>query len=207
MAIIEDLAESINQKPPQIRLLILGVIIVILGGIFYYAFYEPKVTKIKSLQTKLQKREKLKNEYENIARELPKFEAENRRLEKEFKQASKKLPVKKEIPTLIDSVYSAVNASGLVPIAFTPGREVSKEVYFEIPIALNVTGSYFELANFFDRMAKLPRIINIRNLALKVQKTGKKKMVLNATFNAVTFRIKPVKQNQPQNRNKNKRKR
>jgi len=193
MAIFEDMIESINEKSFQARILILLVIIAVLAGAFYYFFLEPKRAEIKRLQTTLQKREKLKNEYENIARELPKFEAENKRLENEFKQAAKKLPVKKEIATLIDSVYSAVNASGLKPIAFTPGREVSKEVYIEIPIALNVRGSYFELANFFDRIAKLPRIVNIRNMVLKVSKNTRKKMILNATFSAVTFRIKPVK--------------
>jgi len=193
MAIFEDMVESINSKPFQARLLILAVIIAVLAGAFYYFLLEPKRSEIKSLQTTLQKREKLKNEYENIARELPKFEAENKRLQNEFKQAAKKLPVKKEIATLIDSIYSAVNASGLKPIAFTPKKEVQKEVYIEIPISLNVRGSYFELANFFDRIAKLPRIVNIRNLVLKVSKNTRKKMILNATFSAVTFRIKPVK--------------
>jgi len=193
MAIFEDIIESINEKSFQARLLILAVIIVVLVGGFYYLFWEPKDVEIKSLQTALQKREKLKNEYENIARELPKFEKENKRLQNEFKQAAKKLPQKKEIATLIDSIYSAVNASRLKPIAFTPKKENHKEVYIEIPISLNVTGSYFELANFFDRIAKLPRIVNIRNLALKVSRSTRKKMILNATFNAVTFRIKPVK--------------
>ncbi len=192
MAIFEDMVESINSKPFQARLLILAVIIAVLAGAFYYFLLEPKQSEIKSLQTTLQKREKLRNEYENIARELPKFEAENKRLENEFKQAAKKLPVKKEIATLIDSIYSAVNASGLKPIAFTPKKEVQKEVYIEIPISLNVRGSYFELANFFDRIAKLPRIVNIRNMSLKVSKNTRKKMILNATFSAVTFRIKPV---------------
>ncbi len=193
MAIFEDMVESINSKSFQARLLILAVIIAVLAGAFYYFLLEPKQSEIKSLQTTLQKREKLRNEYENIARELPKFEAENKRLQNEFKQAAKKLPVKKEIATLIDSIYSAVNASGLKPIAFTPKKEVQKEVYIEIPISLNVRGSYFELANFFDRIAKLPRIVNIRNLVLKVSKNTRKKMILNATFSAVTFRIKPVK--------------
>jgi len=192
MAIFEDMVESINSKSFQARLLILAVIIAVLAGAFYYFLLEPKRSEIKSLQTTLQKREKLRNEYENIARELPKFEAENKRLQNEFKQAAKKLPVKKEIATLIDSIYSAVNASGLKPIAFTPKKEVQKEVYIEIPISLNVRGSYFELANFFDRIAKLPRIVNIRNMSLKVSKNTRKKMILNATFSAVTFRIKPV---------------
>lgn len=192
MAIIEDIVESLNEKSLQARILILIGIILVLVGLFYYFFYSENQEQIVRLQSTLQKRQKLMNEYENIAKQLPKFEAENKRLEHEFQQASKKLPVKKEIPTIIDSVYSAVNASGLVPIAFTPQKEISKEVYVEIPIALNVNGSYFELANFFDRIAKLPRIMNIRNLNLKVKRDTRKKMILNATFQAVTFRVKKV---------------
>lgn len=192
MAIIEDIVESLNEKSLQARILILIGIILVLVGLFYYFFYSENQEQIVRLQSTLQKRQKLMNEYENIAKQLPKFEAENKRLEHEFQQASKKLPVKKEIPTIIDSVYSAVNASGLVPIAFTPQKEISKEVYVEIPIALNVNGSYFELANFFDRIAKLPRIMNIRNLNLKVNRDTRKKMILNATFQAVTFRVKKV---------------
>ncbi|HEY5688031.1 MAG TPA: type 4a pilus biogenesis protein PilO [Yeosuana sp.] len=206
MSMIEDLVESINQKSVQSRILILLAVLAVLGVIFYYVFWEPKQTEIKGLQTQLQKREKLKNEYENIAKELPKFKAENKRLEKEFLQASKKLPVKKEIPTLIDSIYSAVNASGLMPISFTPQKEIAKEVYFEIPISLNVIGTYFELANFFDRMAKLPRIVNIRNLKLKVSKNTRKKMLLQATFSAVTLRIKEIN-NTPKKVNKKKNRR
>lgn len=192
MAIIEDVVESLNEKSLQARILILVGIILVLIGLFYYFFYSENQEQIVRLQSTLQKRQKLMNEYENIAKQLPKFEAENKKLEHEFQQASKKLPVKKEIPTIIDSVYSAVNASGLVPIAFTPQKEVSREVYVEIPIALNVNGSYFELANFFDRIAKLPRIMNIRNLNLKVKQDTRKKMILNATFQAVTFRVKQV---------------
>ena len=99
MAIFEDMVESINSKSFQARLLILAVIIAVLAGAFYYFLLEPKRSEIKSLQTTLQKREKLRNEYENIARELPKFEAENKRLQNEFKQSAKKLPVKKERTT------------------------------------------------------------------------------------------------------------
>ncbi|NIU87077.1 MAG: type 4a pilus biogenesis protein PilO [Nitrosopumilaceae archaeon] len=207
MSMIEDLVESINQKTVQARILILFAILAVLGVIFYYMFWEPKQVEIKGLQTQLQKREKLKNEYENIAKELPKFQAENKRLEREFKLASKKLPVKKEIPTLIDSIYSAVNASGLSPISFTPRKEKAKEVYFEIPISLNVIGTYFELANFFDRMAKLPRIVNIRNLKLKVSKNTRKKMLLQATFSAVTFRIKEIKSTPTKSSKKKKKRR
>lgn len=60
MAIFEDMVESINQKSFQARLLILAVIIAVLAGAFYYFFLEPKQSEIKSLQTTLQKKRKIK---------------------------------------------------------------------------------------------------------------------------------------------------
>ncbi len=192
MPSFEDLVESVNEKPLHIRIIILLVIIVVLCGAFWYFYWDPKTQELKGLQQNLQKRTKLKNEYENIAKQLPKFEAEFKRLDKEFKEASKKLPLKKEIPALIDSIYSSINAAGLSPVTFTPRKEKSKEVYIEIPISLSVVGSYFELANFFDRISKLPRIVNIRSLKLKRSKKVRNKITLSANFQAVTFRIKPI---------------
>jgi len=194
MPSFEEIVESVNEKSPQVRIIILLVIIAILSGVFWYFYWDPKSQELKRLESNLQKRTKLKNEYENIARELPKFEAEFDRLSKEFKEASKKLPVTKEIPALIDSIYSSINASGLRPVSFVPKKEVQKDVYIEIPIALDVRGSYFELANFFDRVSKLPRIVNIRDLDLSRGNTSGNDIELVAKFSAITFRIKPVQQ-------------
>jgi type IV pilus assembly protein PilO len=192
MPSFEEIVESVNERPIHIRIIILLLIITVLSGAFWYFYWDPKSQELNKLETNLQKRTKLKNEYENIARELPKFEAEFDRLSKEFQEASKKLPVTKEIPALIDSIYSSINASGLKPISFVPRKEVQKDVYIEIPISLDVRGSYFELANFFDRLSKLPRIVNIRNLNLKRGKSSGKIIELNAQFSAITFRVKPI---------------
>ena len=202
MPSFEELVESVNEKPPQVRIIILLVIVAILSGLFWYFYWQPKSQELKRLESNLQKRTKLKNEYENIARELPKFQAEFDRLSREFQEASKKLPVNKEIPALIDSIYSSINASGLRPISFDPKREVQKDVYIEIPIALDVRGSYFELANFFDRISKLPRIVNIRDLNLTRAKTSGNEVELSAKFSAITFRIKPIQQTTANNGSK-----
>lgn len=204
MPSFEEIVESVNEKSPQVRIIILLVIIAILSGVFWYFYWDPKSQELKRLESNLQKRTKLKNEYENIARELPKFEAEFDRLSKEFQEASKKLPVTKEIPALIDSIYSSINASGLQPISFVPKKEVQKDVYIEIPIALDVRGSYFELANFFDRVSKLPRIVNIRDLDLTRSKSSGNTIELAAKFSAITFRIKPVQQGSPTTKTKTK---
>ncbi|MGQ0793710.1 MAG: type 4a pilus biogenesis protein PilO [Deltaproteobacteria bacterium] len=200
MGRFENLVEAINEKPPRTRIAVLITLIVLLAGGYWYFIWSPKAEELKSRRSALQKEEQRLKEYEAVAKELPRFEEEFKRLTKEFEIAAKKLPEEKEIPTLIDGVYAAVSASGLESIAFTPKGEVTKDIYAEIPIEINVFGSYFELANFFDRVSRLPRIVNVRdlNLAREDKKSKSNDIVLNAAFTAVTFRLLPPRADTPE---------
>jgi type IV pilus assembly protein PilO len=193
MAIIENMAESLDQQSVYTKLGILVAIILIICGVYWYFFWSPKSEELTSARDELQKKRTKLNEYEGIARELPRFEEEFKKLDREFKEAASKLPEEKEIPSLIDSVYAAVSASGLESNTFAPKQEVKKDIYAEIPIDMKVYGSYYDLANFFDRVSKLPRIVNIRDLNLSQEKNRSKgdKIVLDASFIAVTFRLLP----------------
>lgn len=194
MANLADFVESIQEKPVRIKIAILVAIIAVISGIYWYFLWSPNAEELKTSRGKLQGLQTKLEEYELIAKELPKFELEFKRLNGEFEIASLKLPKEKEIPTLIDGVYSQVSASGLEPINFVPKKEVKKDIYSEIPIQMKVAGSYAQLANFFERVSNLPRIVNVRDLNLKRDdKTSKENdIVLSADFTTVTFRVLPV---------------
>ncbi|MER3445927.1 MAG: pilus assembly protein PilO [Candidatus Dadabacteria bacterium] len=199
MTIIENGAEFLDRQSVYAKLIILSVIILIICGVYWYFFWLPKSDELISARNELQKERTKLNEYENIAKELPRFEQEFNKLDREFKEAASKLPEEKEIPSLIDNIYAAVSASGLESNTFAPKPEVKKDIYAEIPIDMRVYGSYYDLANFFDRVSKLPRIVNIRDLNLiqdKRRSTGNK-IVLDASFTAVTFRLIPHAPPQP----------
>ncbi len=204
MAIIQNISEALNQQRLYVRLGILFGIIVIMCVVFWYFFWSPKTEELKSARSELQRNEAKLREYEAIARELPRFEQEFKRLNREFEEASRKLPQGKEIPTLIDGIYAAVSASGLESNTFAPKPEVIKDIYAEIPIEMKVYCTYYDLARFFARVSKLPRIVNIRDLNL-IQDTNKstgQKIVLNAAFTAVTFRLLPPQPTQPDTKGK-----
>ena len=208
MAIIQNISEALNQQRLYVRLGILIGIIVIMCGVFWYFFWSPKTEELKSARNELQRNEAKLREYEAIAKELPRFEQEFKRLNREFEEASRKLPKEKEIPTLIDSIYAAVSGSGLESNTFAPKPEVKKDIYAEIPIDMKVYCTYYDLARFFDRVSKLPRIVNIRDLNLsqdKKKSTGEK-IVLSAAFTAVTFRLLPPQPIQPDTKKGTKRK-
>jgi len=206
MASIQDFVESINQKPFRVRLGILIAIIVVIFGAFWYFWWSPKSEELTSARAELQRQEQKLNEYQAIAKDLPRFEEEFKKLSKEFEESARKLPEEKEIPSLIDGIYREVSGSGLESNTFAPKAEVKKNIYAEIPIEMKVFGSYYDLANFFDRVSRLPRIVNVRDLNLsREKKSGTSDgSLLTANFTTVTFRILPPGSTQPETDTKGK---
>lgn len=192
---LSRLSDWLESKTLGTKLILLIVIVVILSAGYWYFYWSPNNKKLISLDKTLNTKQTKLAELENIAKELPKFELEFKRLQKEFEVSALKLPKDEEIPALIDSVYSEVSASGLEPVIFSKKGQVSKNIYAEIPIEMKVSGSFFELATFFDKVSRLPRIVNLRDISLKEGNTRGRSATeedeLSADFTAVTFRLLP----------------
>jgi type IV pilus assembly protein PilO len=73
---------------------------------------------------------------------------------------------------------------------FKPGVEEKKGFYAELPIALEVSGSFHQLASFISGIAALPRIVTISNLKLSpiVSKNNASQSKLSMSATAKTYR-------------------
>lgn len=204
MAFFEEYSERLNEQPVHIRVGILLLIVVVISLIYWYFFWSPKAEELRGAENKLGQDQMKIREYEAIASELPKFEKEYKRLDREFQLATRKLPKDKEIPGLIDGVYSEISASNLESIIFAPKPQVTKEIYAEIPVEMEVIGTYFNLADFFDRISRLPRIVNVRDLVLTRNTVQGGDVILKAKFDVVTFRLLPPQEVLPPDSKKTK---
>ena len=136
MDFLNDIAERINEQSLQTKIGVLIAIVLIISAVYWYFFWSPKAEEISRAEGRLRQLENKVREYEAIAAELPKFEKEFERLNREFQLVARKLPKEKEIPALIDSVYSEISASNLDSIIFAPQGQVTREIYAEIPVKM-----------------------------------------------------------------------
>lgn len=193
---IDPFLEKIGALSKVVRVLIsVGLLLVLIGSFTYFSFF-PKFKEIEKL-TKIHK--KLVTQLttaKNKAAKIDIYRSMMRDAEAEFKTALKALPEKREIPSLLTSVSRVGIESGLEFLLFQPQPEVMKEFYAEIPVSIQVSGGYHSVALFFDRVARLPRIVNIKNIRMN-QSKGSLKLITTCT--AVTYRFvetpkeKPVK--------------
>lgn len=152
---------SILELPSSKKILILVGILGVITGLYFYLFFIPMQDEMKVLKTELDKLIKELNEGKMITRDLEKFKNQVEKLNAELANALTQLPNEKEIPEILKSISSLGKESNLEFTLFKPKPEEPQQFYARVPIDLVVVGSYHNTGLFFDKIGKLPRIINI----------------------------------------------
>jgi type IV pilus assembly protein PilO len=168
------------------RILIFSAVIILAVVIFVFILYKPKLEKISKLDKELDELEKKLVVAKKNAENLETFQQMMKEAELQFKTAMKALPEKEEIPSLLTSISRSGQDVGLEFLLFEPKAEVRKDFYAEIPVAMQIKGGYHDLAMFFDKVARLSRIVNIRNISMGRAKDSQD---LSATCTAVTYKF------------------
>ena len=109
------------------------------------------------------------------------------------------VPEEKETDEFIRLVEGAASASNVQIRRLTSQAIVPREFHYEMPFEVQADGPYFNLMDFFGRMGRLSRIINVGDLQFddpNKAKGGKYPIrpgtTVSAIFTATTFFTKPA---------------
>ena len=128
-------------------------------------------------------------------RKLPQFQSQVEDLERRLVSLREVLPQEKDAADLLRQMQATAVQSSLVIKSFKPAATVTKQLHAEWPIALELDGTYHDLAQFFDRLGKFARIVNINGLDVKSKDNGAgSRNTISASCTATTFVLldKPV---------------
>ena len=199
---VESFFAKIEKLSKVQRILIFSGVFIAIIVIFVFLLYKPKLAEISKLDEQLKALEKKLVVAKRNAANLEKFQKQMMEAEVQFKTAMKALPEREEIPSLLTSISRSGQDVGLEFLLFEPKSEVRKEFYAEIPVAMNVKGGYHDLALFFDKVARLSRIVNIRNISMS--RDGET-LDLNTSCTAVTYKfVEPEPEKDTGKKNKRK---
>jgi type IV pilus assembly protein PilO len=201
----EPLFEKIEKLSKVQRIIICSGIFLVIIGSFVYFSYMPKIKTQKKLNTEIKKLEDKLIVAKRNARDLKKYQNKIKEAESKFKEVMLSLPEKEEIPSLISAVSASGQESGLEFLLFQPIGERRKEFYAEIPVSIQVTGNFHNVVRFFEKVARLSRIVNIQDIRiLGAQSKAKTSDIskLNTSCTAVTYKfVEPVaKKKKPKRR-------
>lgn len=181
--------DRLAKVPRAYRIALLPVIAVVVGGLYTWGLYLPKAEELESVRGEQLQLQRRLNEVRAVAANVGKFEEEIAALERKLKVALRQLPDSKELPVLLTDVNTLGKNAGLEIKAFRPGNEVKRDFYAEVPIEIEFVGRFHDVATFFDQVSKLPRIVNVSQLAIKIDEESALETVLKVSGEAVTFRF------------------
>lgn len=171
------------------KLLILVATLGALWAGFFWWSYLPQSEQIERLRGELKKAQGELERLRRVEQDLRAFKKEFKEVEAKFIQALQLLPDKQEIPSLLASISKLGADSGLEFLLFQPQQEIPRSFYAEIPLKVEVSGQYHNVAAFFDRVSKLSRIVNIGSVTMTPAKRQGEDVVLTTGCTATTYKF------------------
>jgi type IV pilus assembly protein PilO len=200
------MATSFRDWPwPLQALLYVGLtIVLVLAG-----FYVPG-SPLTSVRTQLESAQAEIKPLEADVQSLRVYKQRRAELQTEMDALQKQLatlqtivPEDKETDQFILMVQRAAITSGVAIRSLTASPIAQKPYYFEMPFAIEADGPYYSVLDFFARMGRLSRIINVGDLKLAaISPTGAKfhmaaGSTVTGTFTITTFFTNAAGQNAP----------
>ncbi|MDI6890739.1 MAG: type 4a pilus biogenesis protein PilO [Thermodesulfovibrionales bacterium] len=153
----------------------------------------PKNKEIKALENKISVQENEIAKGQTRAEKLTELISENERLRKRLNELKEQLPEEKEVSSLLKQVSELGTKSGLRILLWKPEQRKTHAsgIVYEIPVKIELSGSYHNLGYFSSRLTRLNRIVNISDIKLSDPKPEKDNAILKVSFTATTFSAIP----------------
>jgi type IV pilus assembly protein PilO len=171
-----------------------GIAVLALGALaaYFYVYEAPVREEIAGKRRQLEALHAEINRGRAIAQKLQDFQGEVVELEARLDGLKAVLPEQKDVGDLLRRIQTLATQSNLDIRGFKPQAVVNKQMHAEWPISLELEGTYHDLGTFFDRVSKVPRIINISNIAVKgrdarATRDTERSATITATCLATTF--------------------
>jgi type IV pilus assembly protein PilO len=181
--------EKLAKLPKSYRVALLPAIVFLVCAVYVYFLYLPATSTLEGIRDQQLQLQRKLAEVRTVAGNEEAVKEEIAVLEKKLDVALRQLPDSKELPVLLTDITSLGKNAGLEFKAFRPKEEVRRDFYAEVPIDIEFTGDFHDIATFFDEISRLPRIVNIGSLDAVISSENSMNTVLQVKGSATTFRF------------------
>jgi type IV pilus assembly protein PilO len=146
---------------------LLGVLLLVAvvgTGALYYTVFKAQREENAAEQIKLQAKLRENAELEAYRPKLADIDRQLASLKQQLEIERRIVPDEKEVDNFMRMVSAEARKSGVEIRRYTARPYLNKEFYTEVPFEVEFDGPYYSMVGFFDRLAKVERIINVSNL-------------------------------------------
>lgn len=124
-----------------------------------------------------------KNQAAQIATQrINEFRSKFAAKEQEYDELKVLLPEQREITNVLQGLQDSASISRLIVNRFSPREDSQEDFIMAKPVEVEVDSNFNNLRDFFDKMAKLQRIVSITDFSLKQLDKQSANKTLHAQF-------------------------
>ena len=158
--------ENFSEMPAlkQWAALVVGAGLVTVG--LYFTIFKSKQDANAQAQQTLESKLRENAELESYRPKLKDMDRQVANLKQQLEIERRIVPDEKEVDGFIKILDAEALKTGIEIRRYTARPVAAKEFYTEVPFELEIDGPYYSVLNFFDRVGKLERIVNISNVLI-----------------------------------------
>jgi type IV pilus assembly protein PilO len=143
----------------------------IVTAALYFTMFKSQDESNATAQHALDEKIRENNELESYRPKLKQMEQQLAELKQQLEIEQRIVPDEKQVGGFIEMLDSEAQKAGVELRRYTAKDTRSQQYYTEVPFDLELDGPYYSALNFFDRVSKLERIVNVSGLLVATTKT------------------------------------
>jgi type IV pilus assembly protein PilO len=164
---------SFNDMPVAAKFGIVLGVAVLITAVLYFTVYksiadqnESDAKTLASKQAEIAQLQPYQNKLADLTRSID-------GLKQQLELQKRIVPDEKEAEGFIKMMQAEAQKSNIEIRRYTANPVVNREYYSEAPYLVDIDGPYYAVLDFFQRVSKMERIINVSNLTMaSVNKTS-----------------------------------
>jgi len=177
-------------------LLLVGIASLVYGSVYYF------MTSVTREEVRVKNEEvaalQAKNEAARIATQrINEFRALYASKAVEYEELKVLLPEQREITNVLQGLQDNARDSRLIVMRFSPRDDTQQDVIMAKPVEIEVDSNFNNLRAFFDKMAKLPRIVSVSDFNINQLDKQTEAKTIHARFMLTAYYADPETMNKP----------
>jgi type IV pilus assembly protein PilO len=142
----------------------------LLTGALYFTMFRSQREANEVAQQALENKMRENAELEAYRPKLAEIERQLASLKQQLEIERRIVPDEKEVDGFMRMLDAEAMKAGIELRRYTAKPVSAKEFYTEVPFEMELDGPYYSMLNFFDRVGKLERIVNVSGLLVATVK-------------------------------------
>jgi type IV pilus assembly protein PilO len=144
----------------------------LLTAALYFTVFKSQSQKNAAAQLAVEDKVRENNELESYRPKLKDMERQLANLKQQLEIERRIVPDEKQVDTFMEMMSGEAQKAGVELRRYSAKPVANKEYYTEVPFDMELDGPYYSMLNFFDRVGKLERIVNVSGLMVATTKNA-----------------------------------